>query len=333
MNLYENLPDKVKEAIENPSNLKTVEKICQDNHVEDVDIDDIKTYTGFVLLGLIQPKDLLRELVSACDTDEKTLTEVVKNLNRDIFAGLADELSKINQTGEPDATIWTKQKFPDLGTGPDSKTISLEDIGRTAEESIPVETTPVTLKLKDQAADAPFIIHEEKVPEGNITSQKSVFRSVTSPLGGFFFKKRVADGETKPAIAKLEIPGLKPENRRIVHYSETRTPVGELEEPPFLNVGEVKPLTGEIPISSPENPVPDTATAAPHQPATITIKPKAEESPDKLFFSAEGKEESPKIDAAPEARNQESQESPAILGAIKKPAPKIDGNTIDLRSE
>ncbi len=325
------LPQVLREALFSEFIADTAEKIYADHHIDDVKAEKINKICALVLMGFLHPEEISQEIKEELDLPKEVTDPLADDLNKKVFSQYAADIKNVydpavRTSGAASADI--------IGT-PAAKTISLEDIGTTKEEVIPVETSSVTLKQKDQAADSPFIIHEENVPEGNVTSQKSVFRSVTAPLGGFFFKKRVAGGETKPAIAKLEIPGLKPEGRRVVHYSETRTPVGELEEPSFLNVGEVKPLENEFPALSPEVPAPAIQSVGSDNKPAVTIKPKAEATSDKLFEApvkpmVAAPAIKPVADTAP---SQPAPNSPAILGAIKKPEPRVEGNTIDLKGE
>ena len=253
----------------------------------------------------------------------KELKEKVLEPIRDALFQWGIDISDINVNKA------TNIKWPTDESEVKTKTISLEDIGDTSkEEAIPVEAAPitaVTLKPLGQKPDSPFILHEEDVPEGNVT-QRSVFKSVTSPLGGFFLKKRPPE-ETKSPFAKLQIPGLRPKEKRIVHYSETRTPLSQLEEPSFINVGETKPLADEPKPIFTEIQT-DSLTGAAEKPA-VTIKPRVEDVPDRVFAAPNVPTAVPSLTV----RKSETSPAPAILGAITRPEPKVEGNVIDLKGE
>ncbi len=306
---YRFIPDNLRRAMYSYEGAETTYRTCINHHLSDDKTSQVAAVVGQVILGFVHPDDLLKTLQEKLGIDQRICDEIASDIEAGIVGGLTGSISSIYEPmGEIKPTA--------------ERVVSLENIGGAEEEeSIPVETSSVT--LKEQKTETPFILHEEIVPEGNIASQKSVFRSVTAPLGGFFLKKRPATGEPRSAFAKLEIPGIKSEEKRVVHYSETRTPLGALEEPAFLNVGEVKPLPEEMPIPAAAGTLSETMG----KPA-MTIKPKAENMPEKTFAAPTAVK--PMVASSDPQTSPAGVATPAILGAIKKPEPKIEGNTVDL---
>ncbi|MEK7087007.1 MAG: hypothetical protein AAB935_01980 [Patescibacteria group bacterium] len=137
---------------------------------------------------------------------------------------------------------------------------TLNDDASTEEKNLPLEKTEEP-RIKTKVSE-PLILHEEKSPAFAEKSKPAI--KFSSPFG-FFRSKPTA--EEKPAVrAKIEIPGEitdaptsgkffsatpKSDAKRVVHYSEFRTPVspfdgksGEiinLEKIGEINANETKP--------------------------------------------------------------------------------------------
>lgn len=331
---YRFVTDDLQQALYSYENSQAIYRTCTNHHLSDGKTAQVAAMAGQVILGFVHMDDLEKTIEEKTGIDRRVCAEIAADIRAGVIGGLTGSISSIYEPAGGE------------GEGPKEKVISIENIGETQAEPIPVEAAPAAgVTLKEKKPDAPFILHEEEAP-GTVVGRPAI-RSVISPIGGFFLKKRPQGNETRSPFAKLEIPGVKPEEKRVVHYSETRTPLTSFEEPSFLNVGEAKPLT--------ETPAPLAAETKPAGPEvnerpSVVIKPKAEEVPDKVFAA-------PKVGSSPMARNDvmkmpasqspatenigeveppkgdSTSDGPAILGAIKRPEPKVEGNVIDLKGE
>ncbi len=314
------LPQVLREALFSEFVADTAEQVYANHHIDDIKAEKINKICALVLMGFLHPEEVSQEIKEELDLTREVTDPLADDLDKKIFSQYSADIKDVYDPAV--RTSGTAAALADKTSA--EKVISLEDIGGTQKTGvIPVETAPASgVTLKEQKPDTPFILHDENAPEEN-AAQKSVFRSVTSPLGGFFLKKRPPE-ESRSPFAKLEIPGLKPKERRIVHYSETRTPLSQLEEPSFLNVGEAQPLAAE--------PAPIFTEAPAERPAVI-IKPKAEEVSDRVFGAPGSANTDIGVELPAVSSTPEIPAGPAILGAIKKPEPKVEGNTIDLKGE
>lgn len=326
---YRFITDDLQQALYSYENTQVIYRTCTNHHLSDDKMRQVAGVVGQVILGFVHVDDFTKTLEEKTGMDHRVCTEIADDIRSSVIGGLTGSIASIYEPAGGDIT-----------EEPTERTISLEDIGTASkEEAIPVETAPMPasstpgVTLKEKKPDAPFMLHEENVPEANAV-QRPTLRSVTSPLGGFFLKKRKPTGETSSPFAKLEIPGLKPEEKRVVHYSETRTPLTSSEEPSFITIGEAKPLVDETPTENIKE------VGLPGGSATSkTIKPKAEEAPEKAF-TAPKTTQMPTHDNIGEVglpggstTSDSAPMAPAILGEIKKPEPKVEGNTIDLKGE
>lgn len=121
---------------------------------------------------------------------------------------------------------------------------------------------------------------------------KSSFKGFSMPFG-FFKSKNQSAPAGKSTKVEIETSGSSPKNeKRTVNYSELRTTLSPFEvEQNFIN-----PVKNE-PVPTPITPAPEI------KPVSVV----------------------PEIPPLPEEKKNE------IFGTIKKPQPKTEGNTIDLR--
>ena len=336
---YRFVTDDLQQALYSYENSQVIYRTCTNHHLGDDKTSRVAALVGEVILGFVHVDDLAKTIEEKTGIDQRICAEIAADIRAGVIGGLTGSISSIYEpTG--------------AAAEPEEKAISLGNIGGMEAEPIPVEVAPAqSVTLEEKKPDTPFILHAEDAP--GPAAGRPAIRSVTSPLGGFFLKKRKPTGETASPFAKLEIPGLKPEEKRVVHYSETRTPLSQLEEPSFINVGEAQPLAQPETFAPKENKEvepPAGGSTSDVAASGITIKPKAEDIPDKVFAA-------PKLGSSPMARNDimkmpasqnpatenigeveppkgdSTSDGPAILGAIKKPEPKVEGNVIDLKGE
>lgn len=84
--LYTDLPEDLQEAIYSEQNARNIQEICAKNSVTDDDlIYEITKNTGYVLLGLLSPNDLLSVLENELKLKQKTAEQVATGITRFIF--------------------------------------------------------------------------------------------------------------------------------------------------------------------------------------------------------------------------------------------------------
>ncbi len=101
-------------------------------------------------------------------------------------------------------------------------TISLEAIGEEKPTTVKVGVEPAKKgELFDITRGEPLIIHQEETPT---EERKRPFKSLEFPFG--FFGKEGEAAPSEPVKVRVEVP----KEKRVVHYSELRTPLAPFQK-------------------------------------------------------------------------------------------------------
>lgn len=173
-------------------------------------------------------------------------------------------------------------------TRPKESTISLEAFGRAPLKPIERKVS-VAEEEETPKKDSPFILHKEQSPIGAQDQTQRKKFSFSLPFK--FFASAQNREEKSPVIVRIETPKLK----RVVHYSESRTPVTPFESADSMDI---RNFEKPIPLSA----IPSVSSQA---------KPIASQ---------------PLIPTPP------TPPTPSLT-PLQKPIPKLEKNTVDLRSE
>lgn len=224
---YEALPPKLKEVIESSSVFEKVSQICQKYVLNDEDVQVLTSAIGLVILGLLPPHDLFQEINEYVEVNEKVLTEVIREINRQILFPLHEELEKLYRLSTHiEETVKIEEiKKPEPSSPPPIKTPEQEQkIEVKIPKATPVVPTPAPTinqpPVETETATGepkPFVLHEEK-PLGQEKTTPS--RTFSFPFKIFPAKPKT---ETAPPV-KARLEGLEESSQRVVHYSELRTP-------------------------------------------------------------------------------------------------------------
>lgn len=91
--LYENLPKELQEAVFSPENADKIYDICTRNGVSKENIiSEIAKYTGYVLLGVLPPDELLQTFKTELELEEKSVKQIVWEISRFIFLPIKNSL-------------------------------------------------------------------------------------------------------------------------------------------------------------------------------------------------------------------------------------------------
>jgi len=119
-----------------------------------------------------------------------------------------------------------------------------------------INEAPIAKKITiSQSEDTPLIIHQVKP----LTETKPKTTSPIFSLPFKFLKSKLSQKNIeKPVMARIETPEKtisEPEKnqpqKRVVHYSDNRSPLSSLEIPEFINLEKLSPDTPTAPTSSP----------------------------------------------------------------------------------
>ncbi len=246
---YKNLPPKLKNALESSLNYELIEKIGQNYSLDSEDVETLRIFTGYVILGFLKPQNLLSEVNVYLIIDDKTVVDVIREINREILFPLHEELEKVYRL---DAHIEKTETAPieevTKKLKPQEEIIILEKIGEEKTKGGSTEPIEPALAIKPRPSHEakpgePLILHEEKSLAEEIP--RSSFRGLSLPFR--IFRPKPASEQEKPVRASIETFGGTPKKdekpeKKIVHYSEFRTALspfetkggGELKKEPEL---------------------------------------------------------------------------------------------------
>lgn len=98
--MYENLPEDLKDAIFGLEMNEIVEKIGRENHLNIEQIGDLANETGMVMLGVTHPNEFIANLAERLETDKEKVRAIAQEINEQIFKKVRDSLRKIHNIRE-----------------------------------------------------------------------------------------------------------------------------------------------------------------------------------------------------------------------------------------
>ncbi len=225
-----NAPDEIKDFLLSDDLTKITDSIIHKHFIDEDKTLVLKQLIVLVSLGFISLNDLNFEIAERMFLNHTHANALAKELDGQLFHPLKDLLEKSYKPlskelfVEADETNISNEKV-EL----EKKTITFEGLGKEVSE--PEETLPINVseRLPAEAVkteENPFILQEEKPIAENA---QPLLKKFSFSLGGFFGKKKEGKPSEKPIQAKIELFGETKEDKekRVVHYSELRTPLGE----------------------------------------------------------------------------------------------------------
>lgn len=206
---YNSLSGKLRDFLDSSQDFELIRKILKKYGLSDDDVEVLTSGVGYVLLGFIKPQELFQKTNEYLEADEKIVVEVIREINRQILYPLHNELEKLYKLETHiEEVLEKKQIQPIIEIKKEAPKPPVE-----VEQKIQVETK-IPKITKPVEEGKPFILHEEKpVAEG----KKTITRPFSLPFK--IFSSRSKPESPSPVKARVEEP------ERIVHYSESRTPL------------------------------------------------------------------------------------------------------------
>ncbi|MGC9046974.1 MAG: hypothetical protein ACP5IC_02580 [Minisyncoccia bacterium] len=209
-------PDNIKDFLSSEKEFENILDIAKKFQLNDSDVNILTQGITAVILGLLKPSDLLFELKSDMEANEKIITELLKVVNREIFYPLRSYLENLYKIA----------KHP---------TTPLDNI----QPQQPVINPTPQLAPEQQSKPQPLIINtptEETIQPTAPTKQKLF---IFSPFKIFSSSSKNQDEEQtiKATIENFSEP--KKEQPKIIHYSEYST---NLQPQADLSFETIKPV-------------------------------------------------------------------------------------------
>src|SRR3990167_9217615 len=98
--MYDNLPEDLKEAIFGLEMNEIVEKIGRENQLNIEQIGDLANETGMVMLGVTHPNEFIGNLADRLEVDKEKARAIAGGINEQIFKKVRESLRKIHNMRE-----------------------------------------------------------------------------------------------------------------------------------------------------------------------------------------------------------------------------------------
>ena len=98
--MYDNLPEDLKDVIFGLEMNEIVEKIGRENQLNIEQIGDLANETGMVMLGVTHPNEFIGNLADRLEVDKEKARAIAQEINEQIFKKVRESLLKIHNIGE-----------------------------------------------------------------------------------------------------------------------------------------------------------------------------------------------------------------------------------------
>ena len=98
--MYDNLPEDLKDAIFGLEMNEIVEKIGRENQLNIEQIGDLANETGMVMLGVTHPNEFIGNLADRLEVDKEKARAIAGEINEQIFKKVRESLRKIHNMRE-----------------------------------------------------------------------------------------------------------------------------------------------------------------------------------------------------------------------------------------
>ena len=98
--MYDNLPEDLKDVIFGLEMNEIVEKIGRENQLNIEQIGDLANETGMVMLGVTHPNEFIGNLTERLEVDKEKARAIAQEINEQVFKKVRESLRKIHNIRE-----------------------------------------------------------------------------------------------------------------------------------------------------------------------------------------------------------------------------------------
>ena len=98
--MYDNLPEDLKDVIFGLEMNEIVEKIGRENQLNIEQIGDLANETGMVMLGVTHPNEFIGNLADRLEIDKEKAMAIAQEINEQVFKKVRESLRKIHNMRE-----------------------------------------------------------------------------------------------------------------------------------------------------------------------------------------------------------------------------------------
>ena len=103
--MYDNLPEDLKEAIFSLDMSEIVEKIGREKQLNIEQIGDLANETGMVMLGVTHPNEFIANLADRLEVDKEKARVIAGEINEQIFKPVRESIRKIHSMREEEEQV------------------------------------------------------------------------------------------------------------------------------------------------------------------------------------------------------------------------------------
>lgn len=212
------LPSNVRNVLESEEIQKTIQRIGREHFLDAERVTVLKQLTALGLLGFVSLGELSQEISDNLPLNQTHSKELAEELMAAVFDPVKKDLERIYEPA-------TQSKAEEET----SAAIPLTAFG----EEKPRPIVRVGVEAEKPAEGKPLIIHQKETPT---EEREKPFKGLEFPFG--FFGKEGEPAPSEPVKVRVEGPTsrlsqplIKKEEKRVVHYSELRTPLAPFQKP------------------------------------------------------------------------------------------------------
>ncbi|MDO8557135.1 MAG: hypothetical protein Q7R98_01590 [Candidatus Jorgensenbacteria bacterium] len=287
---FDTLPEHIQELLASEHTEKLVTQIGKSHYLSREKIGLLEQLVGLVLLGFLDMRDLKQELVDRLYMNFEHATALSNELASEIFNPVKSDLAQIYMPADEELALSRQggsllQNVPAQGKRSEEKTAQ-----------IPIREGASKQTMGEEGA--PLILHEMR-PLGPGASERTKvpFKDLSKSFS--FFAQKITPQEIQnPVKAKIEAPDenrqvqSKPQpeksfgsaqDKRVVHYSEFRTPISPVSRGgEFINLETFGGgARGAAPSSAPQSIKAPNAPVPPISPIPAPLPAQQISSPQK----------------------------------------------------
>ena len=233
-NRWNALPDVLRWEVFSIDNDSLLEAAAEHYSLNDNQYNTLSNLVLYVLLGFLQPKEIIKELQSALSLSPQQALDIFRVLDGKIFSRIANELRSfslsfrtqqdVEDVEEPQTqeTVSLKQKPQEVREKEEYTPASFSQVQMPSQQEKPQKEEIVAPEKNEGQAvpDGPFMIHssDEITPSQSI--QKPRIRRSLGGVSGVFGSSASSKEKTTPSSqVQVQIPHNE-EEVKTVHYSD-----------------------------------------------------------------------------------------------------------------
>lgn len=191
LDIYEKLPQEVKDAIFSIDSATMIQKIAKNYKLTVDKMGELADETGLVMLGLTHPRDYISNLSRRLEINKETAKKIAEEINTQIFSKIRESLKRIHNIRE-ETPLGEEVKRPDVpqivpkpAFGTETKTeptipgaekielikeIEKDELGEKTEPKTEIEKTET--KAPSAVPETPKEFHRAPMQESNHTGEQ-----------------------------------------------------------------------------------------------------------------------------------------------------------------